>query len=77
MQLIGRFAFNGVPFYFQFSRTDAFSSFQVIQDLDFMLMRFVIDTSLREIIVITAVSAVVFAVLMMIGFKVGIQVPML
>jgi len=43
----------------------------------FILMRFVIDTTLREIIIITAVSAVVFAVLMIIGFKVGIQVPML
>lgn len=43
----------------------------------FMLMRFVIDTTLREIVICTAVSAVVFAALMMIGFKVGIQVPML
>ncbi|MEX1378305.1 MAG: YIP1 family protein [Eubacteriales bacterium] len=45
--------------------------------LYFMTMRFVIDTSLGEIIVYTAVSAVVFAVLMMVGFRAGIQVPML
>lgn len=43
----------------------------------FMLMRFVLDTTLREISVITAVSAVVFTILIMIGFKVGVQVPML
>lgn len=43
----------------------------------FMLMRFVINTTLGEFSVITAVSAVVFTVLMVIGFAVGIQVPML
>lgn len=43
----------------------------------FMLMRFVIDTTLREIIICTAISAVVFTTLMIIGSKVGIQVPML
>lgn len=43
----------------------------------FMLMRLVIETTLFEISITTAVSAVVFAVLMIIGFKVGIQVPML
>lgn len=43
----------------------------------FMLMRFVIDTTLREIIVITTISAVMFVILIIIGFKVGIQVPML
>lgn len=45
--------------------------------LYFMTMRFVIDTSVSEIIIYTAVSSVLFAVLMMIGFKSGIQVPML
>jgi len=43
----------------------------------FMLMRFVINTTLGEFIVITAISTLVFTVLMIIGFKVGIQVPML
>jgi hypothetical protein len=43
----------------------------------FMFLRFVINTTLIEFAVFTAASAVVFAVLMLIGFKVGIQVPML
>jgi len=43
----------------------------------FMFLRFVINTTLIEFAVFTATSAVVFAVLMVIGFKVGIQVPML
>jgi len=43
----------------------------------FMLLRFVLDTTLRELLIITAVSAVVFAGLMIIGSKLGIQVPML
>jgi hypothetical protein len=43
----------------------------------FMFMRFVMDTTLREIIVITVVSAAVFAALMIAGFKAGIQVPMM
>lgn len=43
----------------------------------FMLMRFVLNTTLREISVITAISAVVFVILIIIGFNVGIQVPML
>lgn len=43
----------------------------------FILMRFVIKTTLYEITVITAVSTLVFIVLMIVGFRVGIQVPML
>jgi len=43
----------------------------------FMLMRLVLNTTLREIIIITVVSALIFTVLMLIGSKVGIQVPML
>jgi len=43
----------------------------------FMLMRFVINTTLCEITIITVVSAVVFVIVIMIGSKVGIQVPML
>jgi hypothetical protein len=43
----------------------------------FMFMRFVINTTLIEFFAFTLISAVVFAVLMIIGFKVGIQVPML
>lgn len=43
----------------------------------FMFMRFVINTTLIEICVFTAISAVVFVTLMLIGFGVGIQVPML
>jgi hypothetical protein len=43
----------------------------------FMFMRFMLNTTLLEIIVITAVSALLFGILMIIGFKVGIQVPML
>lgn len=43
----------------------------------FMFMRFVLRTTLREIMILTAVSAAAFAVLLMIGFKAGIQVPML
>jgi hypothetical protein len=42
-----------------------------------MIMRFVLDTALREITVMTAVTAVVFGILIVIGSKVGIQVPML
>ena len=43
----------------------------------FMLMRLILNTTLHEIIVITAVSAIVFAVLILVNSKVGIQVPML
>lgn len=43
----------------------------------FMFMRFVIDTSLFEIAIITVISAFAFIALMMIGFQVGIQVPVL
>jgi hypothetical protein len=43
----------------------------------FLFMRFVINTTLREIIIITAISALVFAVIMTIGFRVGVQIPML
>lgn len=43
----------------------------------FILMRSVLNTTLLEITVCTAVSALVFTILMMVGFWVGIQVPML
>lgn len=43
----------------------------------FMMMRLVLDTTLREILVITAASALVFTALMLVGSRVGIQVPML
>jgi hypothetical protein len=43
----------------------------------YMFMRLVLNATLPEIIIITAVSAVVFTALMLIGAKAGIQVPML
>jgi len=43
----------------------------------FMMMRLVLNTTLREILVITAASALVFTALMLVGSRVGIQVPML
>lgn len=43
----------------------------------FMFLRFVIDTTLGEFLICTAASAIVFAALMFLGFKAGIQVPML
>ncbi len=43
----------------------------------FMFLRFVIDTTLGEFVAITAISAVVFAALIILGSKVGIQVPMI
>jgi|GEM_PF-2371095 hypothetical protein len=43
----------------------------------FMIMKLVIHTTLGEFFVITAVLAIVFSVFMVIGFRVGIQVPML
>jgi len=42
----------------------------------FMFLRFVLETTLGEFIAVTAVSAVVFIGLIVIGAKVGIQVPM-
>lgn len=42
----------------------------------FMFLRFVINITLGEFLVITAVSTIVFLVLIIIGFNVGIQVPM-
>lgn len=42
----------------------------------FMFLRYVMDTSLGEFVAITAVSAVVFATLIILGSKAGIQVPM-
>ncbi|MBN2879481.1 MAG: YIP1 family protein [Clostridia bacterium] len=45
--------------------------------LYFMIMRFVIDTTPREIVIYTIVSAAVFTALIVIEFSVGIQVPML
>jgi len=43
----------------------------------FMLIRLVLNATIREIIIITAVSALIFTVLMLSDSKVGIQVPML
>ncbi|MBF4692492.1 YIP1 family protein [Fusibacter ferrireducens] len=43
----------------------------------FVFMRFVINTTLFEISLITMASTVLFVILMMVGFNVGIQVPML
>ena len=43
----------------------------------FMMMRFVMDTTLRQLIVTTVVSAFMFTGLMYIGFRAGIQVPIL
>ncbi len=42
----------------------------------FMFLRFMIDTSVGEFAIVTAVSAVVFAALILLGSKVGIRVPM-
>ena len=42
----------------------------------FMFLRFVIDTTLVEFCTITLVSAIVFIILIMVGSKFGIQVPM-
>ena len=42
----------------------------------FLLLRFVLDTSVGEFAIVTAVSAVVFAVLILLGAKAGIRVPM-
>lgn len=43
----------------------------------FMFMRSVLNTSLHEIVIITVVSAILFALLMMLEFRLGIQVPIL
>ena len=43
----------------------------------FMYLRFVLDTTLGEFIVITAVSAALFAALIILGSISGIQVPMI
>lgn len=45
--------------------------------LYFVFMRFVVDTTLREMIIYSIVSVVLFTALMLIGSKVGIAVPML
>lgn len=41
----------------------------------FMFLRFVIDTTLGEFLIITAVSAIVFAALILLGSTAGLQVP--
>ena len=43
----------------------------------FMFLKCVLEVTLREFIIITAVSAAVFTLLLLAGFKAGIQVPML
>ncbi len=42
----------------------------------FMFLRFVLETTLGEFVAITAVSAAVFAALIILGTKAGVQVPM-
>ncbi len=43
----------------------------------FMFMRVVMGTTLFEILAVTAISSVVFIFLSILGFRIGIQVPML
>ena len=43
----------------------------------YLFLRFVMETSASELIITMAVSAVVFVALILVGFTIGIQVPMI